>query len=172
MYGIIAVVCMVIWLQDRKIMALAEDVDAQDDALDDLWCDAARMDTEIEKETTHMREWADGIMRFVSGNSDKILSLKQDICGLKTGHDMEIVEARAKNAYSMVLGSSMVSSDTLYEITKRCNKCGFTETCRLVNDEVSKEDRNVLKYKFNIDVPETKPVTASEVAAQKKRKSK
>jgi hypothetical protein len=70
-------------------------------------------------------------------------SMRQDICGCKCGHKMEIT-----NAYTIDWGIQVVC------ITKKCLYCGYNISQVLLNsDDISDEDRNILKYKFNINIP-------------------
>jgi hypothetical protein len=169
---LIAIMCLVVWLQDRKIKSLGELVDIHDDVLDDLWCDAERMDKDIKTEVSNRKEHTDKIYRSIGEQELTINTLKQDICGLKTGHDMEIIAAgdASYDVYDC-FADKVIERISAAVVTKKCKKCGKAYSEKL-HGSISPEDRNVLKYKFNIDVPEPKQGTDSVVAASKKRKSK
>lgn len=170
-YGVLAaMVCLVIWLQDRKISLLAEVVEAQDDALDDLWYDTERMDKEIKTEVSNRKEHMEKLYQRFCEQELTIKTLKQDICGLKTGHDMEIIAAgdASYDVYDC-FADKVIERISAAVVTKKCKKCGKAYSEKL-HGSISPEDRNVLKYKFNIDMPAAKQDEGN--AASKKRKTK
>jgi hypothetical protein len=167
---LIAIMCLVVWLQNRKIEMLAELGDVHDDVLDDLWCDAKRMDKDIKTEVSNRKEHMDKIYRRIGEQELTINTLKQDICGLKTGHDMEIVAAydASYDIYDCYT-DEVIKHIGATVVTKKCKKCGNDYSEKL-HSSISPEDRNILKYKFNIDVPASKQDKGN--AVPKKRKTK
>ena len=167
---LIAIMCLVVWLQDRKIKSLGELVDIHDDVLDDLWCDAERMDKDIKTEVSNRKEHMDKIYRSIGEQELTINTLKQDICGLKTGHDMEIIAAgdASYDVYDC-FADKVIERISAAVVTKKCKKCGKAYSEKL-HGSISPEDRNILKYKFNIDVPASKQDKGN--AVPKKRKTK
>ncbi|MCK9602104.1 MAG: hypothetical protein M0R06_23870, partial [Sphaerochaeta sp.] len=75
---LIAIMCLVVWLQDRKIKSLGGLVDIHEDVLDDVWYDAARMDKEIKTEVSNRKEHMDKISLRLCEQESIINTIKQD----------------------------------------------------------------------------------------------